>query len=111
MLWAGFESKEWADVDARDAQSSSNDDEHAQQKQRQQQQQQHARRPAKKEPEFDLNSIFMISAVMLFGSTLTRALGKIFGRYKEESTDSCIYKYDASKFNPSEGELLGEWEA
>jgi hypothetical protein len=26
-------------------------------------------------------------------------------------TDSCIYEYDASKFNPKEGEMLGEWES
>lgn len=26
-------------------------------------------------------------------------------------TDSCIYEYDKSKYNPKEGELLGEWES
>ena len=26
-------------------------------------------------------------------------------------TDSCIYEYDKNKYNPEEGDLLGEWEA
>jgi hypothetical protein len=42
-------------------------------------------------------------------------LYEVIGEMKERllycDTDSCIYEYDKTKFNPKEGDLLGEWEA
>ena len=41
---------------------------------------------------------------------LYEVIGKLGGRLIYCDTDSCIYEYDKTKWNPEEGHLLGEWE-
>lgn len=38
-------------------------------------------------------------------------IGKLGQRLLYCDTDSCIYEFDKNKWNPKEGDLLGEWEA
>lgn len=42
---------------------------------------------------------------------LYEVIGKMEERLLYCDTDSCIYEYDKTKWNPKEGDLLGEWEA